>query len=136
VDLSALRGGLERPDGVQKAWQVYNYIENHDLILDAEGGDHRSPRIPRLADSTNPRSAYARSRSRVASGLLLTAPGVPALFMGQEFLEDKLWSDNPKAENVLIWWEGMEGADAAMRGFHAFMRELIWLRRRHPALRG
>jgi 1,4-alpha-glucan branching enzyme len=32
----------------------------------------------------DPRSWYARSRARVATGLLLTAPGVPMLFMGQE----------------------------------------------------
>jgi len=25
---------------------------------------------------------------------LFAAPGIPALFMGQEFLEDKNWSDN------------------------------------------
>ena len=90
---SRLRRGLERPWNLPFAWQAYNCIENHDLVLDADG-DHRKPRIARLADSTNSRSWYARSRARVATGLLLTAPGVPMLFMGQEFLEDKLWSDN------------------------------------------
>ena len=49
-----------------------------------------SPRIPRLAGGDNTRTWFARSRSRVATGVLLTAPGVPMLFMGQEFLEDKL----------------------------------------------
>jgi 1,4-alpha-glucan branching enzyme len=135
VDLGALRDGLVRPDGVGKAWQVYNYIENHDFILDADGGDHRSPRIPKLAHWDEPRSPFARSRSRVATGILLTAPGVPALFMGQEFLEHKLWSDDPHAVDVLISWGGMEGAEPAMRDFHAFTRALLWLRRRHPALR-
>jgi hypothetical protein len=47
-------------------------------------------------DATNARSWYARSRSRVATGLLLTAPGIPPLFMGKEFLEDKPWSDSDK----------------------------------------
>ena len=42
----------------------------------------------------NPRSWYGRSRARVATGIGLTAPGIPMLFMGQEFLEDKQWSDN------------------------------------------
>ena len=134
VQLDHLRPGLERPRNEPFAWQAYNCIENHDFVLDA-GGDHRKPRIPKLADWTNPRSWYARSRARVATGLLLTAPGVPMLFMGQEFLEDKLWSDNPNRADLLIWWKGLEGDDRHMSDFHRFTRDLIWLRRRHPALR-
>jgi 1,4-alpha-glucan branching enzyme len=134
VDLGPLRDGLHRPWGVPSACLVYNCVENHDLVLDADG-DHRMPRIPRLADAASPRSWYARSRARVATGLLLTAPGVPKLFMGQEFLEDKLWSDDPKQAGRLIWWDGLEGEDPAMSDHHRFTRDLIWLRRRHPALR-
>ena len=48
----------------------------------------KQARIPALADAADSRSWYACSRSRVATGLLLTAPGVPMLFMGQELLED------------------------------------------------
>jgi 1,4-alpha-glucan branching enzyme len=134
VRLDRLRGGLERPQGVPLAWQAYNCIENHDLALDADG-DHRKPRIARLADASSPRSWYARSRARVATGLLLTSPGVPMLFMGQEFLEDKLWSDDPHRAGLLIWWDGLEGGDRAMSDHRRFVRDLVWLRRRHPALR-
>jgi 1,4-alpha-glucan branching enzyme len=134
VDLDRLRGALERPWGVASARQAYNCIENHDFVLDADG-DHRKPRIARLADASSPRSWYARSRARVATGLLLTAPGVPMLFMGQEFLEDKLWSDDPNREGLLIWWDGAEGSDRAMNDHLRFTLDLIWLRRRHPALR-
>ncbi len=28
-------------------------------------------------------------------GVLLTSPGIPLIFMGQEFLADKQWSDIP-----------------------------------------
>jgi 1,4-alpha-glucan branching enzyme len=57
------------------------------------------------------------------------------LFMGQEFLEDKNWSDNPEQwENTLIWWEGLV-QDPAMRAHLAFTRDLVHLRRREPALR-
>jgi 1,4-alpha-glucan branching enzyme len=59
------------------------------------------------------------------------------LFMGQEFLEDKVWSDdwqdNP---GNLIGWEGLEQGDKAMVDHLRFTQELIGLRRRHPALRG
>lgn len=134
VDLGVLRQALDKPWRVPFARQVYNCVENHDFVLDADG-DHRKPRIARLADPTNPRSWYARSRARVVTGLLLTAPGVPMLFMGQEFLEDKLWSDNPNRTDSLIWWGGLEGGDVHMSDFHRFTRELIWARRRHPALR-
>src|SRR3712207_3492877 len=110
-------------------------FRSHDLVLDADG-DHRKPRVARLADPSNPRSWYARSRARVATGLLLTSPGIPMLFMGQEFLEDKLWSDNPHRDDLFLWWAGLDGADKHMADFHRFTRDLIGLRRSQPALRG
>ena len=58
------------------------------------------------------------------------------LFMGQEFLEDKLWSDNPTRENLFLWWAGVEGADRHMADFRRFTSDLIRLRRSQPALRG
>jgi len=134
VDLEPVRRGLQRPWNVPVAWQAYNCLENHDLVLDADG-DHRHPRIAKLADWADPRSWLARSRARVATGLLLTAPGTPMLFMGQEFLEDKLWSDNPHRPDRLIWWGGLTAGDSSMRDHHRFTRDLISLRRRHPALR-
>jgi 1,4-alpha-glucan branching enzyme len=57
------------------------------------------------------------------------------LFMGQEFLEDKLWSDDIHRADREIWWDGVNGADRAMVDFHRFVREMIRVRRRHPALR-
>jgi 1,4-alpha-glucan branching enzyme len=105
-------------------------VEDHDRVYKG-----RDLRIPRLADGSNARSWYARSRSRVAMGLVLTAPGIPMLFMGQEFLEDKQWNDTPEAAN-LIWWSGLDGGDKTMGDFLRFTRELIMLRRNQPALRG
>ena len=71
----------------------------------------------------------------MANGLLLTAPGTPMLFMGQEFLEDKYWIDDFNDHDHLIWWDGLT-TDAAMSNHLRFTRELIALRRREPALRG
>jgi 1,4-alpha-glucan branching enzyme len=70
----------------------------------------------------------------VATGLLLLAPGIPMLFMGQEFLEDKYWTDYPGRPELLIYWAGLEGGDRHMADQHRFTRELAWLRRRYPAL--
>jgi 1,4-alpha-glucan branching enzyme len=87
-----------------------------------------------LADASNRRSWYARSRSRVVTSLLLAAPGIPALFMGEEFLEDKNWSDD-RSFDGLIWWEGLDGPDSSMRDFLRCVSDMIGLRRSQPALR-
>jgi 1,4-alpha-glucan branching enzyme len=81
VELDRLRQGLERPWNEPFAWQAYNCIENHDFVLDADDG-HRKPRVPKLADWTNPRSWYARSRARPAADRsgradAVHGPGVP-----------------------------------------------------------
>ena len=119
------------PQGFAHGWQTVPCVENHDVVK--VGADQR---IPFLADSSNRRSWYARSRSRFALGLLLTAPGIPQLFMGQEFLEDKQWSWDPNSSN-LLWWTGlMSGSDKAMVNHLRFSQDLIRLRWNYPALRG
>ncbi len=124
------------PTGFPDAWRSIHSIENHDEVYRDKGD--RGARIPRLADPSNPRSWYARSRSRVAAGILLTAPGIPLVFMGQEFLEDKHWSDDPSDHaDHLIWWDGLDyGKDPAMVAFHHYFEALARLRRERPALRG
>jgi 1,4-alpha-glucan branching enzyme len=131
VDLDRIAAHLYAP-GFPATWKAVQYVESHDEVK-----EDREPRIAALADSTNARSWYARSRTRVATGLVLTAPGIPMLFMGQEFIEDKPWSDNPgHFDNTLIWWDGLEQGDKAMVDHLRFTQELISLRRRQPALRG
>ena len=90
---------------------------------------------PGLADGNDPRSWYARSRSRVATGLLLTSPGIPMLFMGQEILEDEPWSDTPRPDTS-IHWAALEAGDKIVADILRFARELIGMRRKYPALRG
>jgi 1,4-alpha-glucan branching enzyme len=135
VDLDPVREALRCPPGFTASWQTVQHLENHDRQRINNTTD-REPRIPALGDPSDARSWYARSRARVANGLLLTAPGIPMLFMGQEFLEDKHWTDDPDHHpHNLIWWDGLV-EDRAMQDHLRFMRELIHLRRRHPALRG
>jgi 1,4-alpha-glucan branching enzyme len=125
------------PTGFVHAWQTIPCVENHDLV---KLGEH--PRIPSLADPSNARSWHARSRTRVAMSLLLTAPGIPQLFMGQEFLEDKQWCPDPRTGDHLIWWGGLTPGergrtlDPAMGDHLRFTQDLVWLRRMQPALRG
>ena len=121
-----------RAVGFRDAWRAVQYIESHDEVYQGRG-----LRTPALAvGGGDTRSWYATSRSRVALGLLMTAPGISMLFMGQEILEDKQWTDDPGAQvaGSLDWARLADEKQTS--DFHRFTRELIWLRRRHPALRG
>jgi 1,4-alpha-glucan branching enzyme len=75
-------------------------------------------------------------------GLLLTAPGIPQMFMGQEFLEDKQWCPDPRTADNLIWWGGLAAApgggavDQAMADHLKFTQDGVRLRNSQPGLRG
>ena len=57
------------------------------------------------------------------------------LFMGQEFLEEKYWADNPADLGHSLWWDGLTH-DKAMSDHLRFTRELLAVRKQQPALRG
>jgi 1,4-alpha-glucan branching enzyme len=134
VNLDAVRDGLLRPYRFPDAWRAVQCLENHDIVYGNRPPHEWKPRVAFLADPNDRRSWYARSRTRVATALLLTAPGIPMLFMGQEFLEDKNWSDNPNhGAESLIWWNGLTQS-RAMRDHLAFTRDLTRLRRTLPGL--
>ena len=86
--LSQAANGRERPlswSGVAAAvgsapgfdypWRAVAMLENHDVLLASHSEEDKKPRIPVAADASNPRSWYARSRARVAAGLLLNRAG-------------------------------------------------------------
>jgi 1,4-alpha-glucan branching enzyme len=57
------------------------------------------------------------------------------IFMGQELLEDKQWSDTPSGHN-LLYWDGLTTGDKSMVDFLRFTQDLAQLRSRFAALRG
>jgi 1,4-alpha-glucan branching enzyme len=118
------------PPGFDHAWRAVTCIENHDLVYAG-----RSPRMPVLADAADPASWYARSRTRCATAILLTAPGIPQLFMGQEFLEPNPWDAKPAGPNLLSW-SGLTDGGSVMPDHLRFTQDLLRLRMAHPALRG
>lgn len=131
LNMSGLASNLW-PYGFTEHWRFVQGPENHDIVY-----TDREMRIARLGDPSNSRSWYARSRARVAAGISLTAPGIPMLFMGQEFLEDKPWSDNFEFHgNLLLHWAGLENGDQQMADHLRFTRELVKLRWSYPGLRG
>jgi 1,4-alpha-glucan branching enzyme len=127
VDMERIGRELASPL-LRDGWRAVQCAENHDIVR-----RERGPRIAALADGSDSRSWYGRSRSRVAMGLVATAVGIPQLFMGQEILEDKQWHDEPGSP-FQIWWEGLE-SDRAMQDFLKFTRDLLAVRRELPALR-
>jgi 1,4-alpha-glucan branching enzyme len=129
VDMDSIQANLY-PPGLPQAWNAIPCVENHDFVYVG-----RNPRIPLLADGSNPESFYARSRSKVATGILLAAPGIPQIFMGQEFLESSPWNENP-AGPYLINWAKLASGDKARSDQLRFTQDFIRLRWNQPALRG
>jgi 1,4-alpha-glucan branching enzyme len=130
VNMDAIAFHIQTAADFRDKWRAVQCVENHDLVYKG-----RDLRVARLADQSNARSWFARSRSRVATGLILTAPGIPQLFMGQVFLEDKPWSDNPD-DGLNIFFDGLGAEDPSMRNHLRFTRELVTMRRRLPGLNG
>ena len=118
LDMTGLARSLW-PDGFDEHWRFVQGPENHDIVYQVD----REHRIARLGDPADPRSWFGRSRARVATGISLTAPGIPMLFMGQEFLEDKQWSDNfefhPRPAAPLGGPRRRRQADARSPALHA-----------------
>ncbi len=65
------------------------YMENHDTV--GNGG----ARIPTRIDGGNPTSFAARKRSMLGAVVMLTTPGVPMIFMGQESLATAPFTSPP-----------------------------------------
>jgi 1,4-alpha-glucan branching enzyme len=131
VSVSAIASVLY-PPGLDHAWRAVTCVENHDIVKVGQ-----SQRIPTLADSSDPQSWYARSRSRFATAVLLTAPGIPQIFMGQEFLEQYQWTWVPAPSVNLLAWDALtSGSDIVMVDHLRFTQDAVALRRHYPALRG
>lgn len=100
-----------------------SYFQLHDEAWPANGGK----RAVVLVDPTHPHDdAYARGRTTLAQGIVMLAPGVPAMLMGDEWLED---TDFGPAHR--IDWSKRE----RYAGTFAYYRDLIALRRSRRALR-
>jgi len=128
VDMNRIAREIASPV-LNDKWRSVQCSENHDIVR-----KDRDQRIPRIADPSNSHSWYARSRSRVALGLTLTAVGIPHLFMGQEFLEDKQWHDQPNS-SFQVWWDGLNQGHKPSTDFLRFTQELLATRNRLKGLR-
>jgi glycogen operon protein len=78
--------------------------------------------------------ALRQRQARNLMGTLLLSQGVPMILAGDEFLRTQRGNNNAWCQDNEISWVDWRKADEHA-GFLRFVRELIWLRRRHPALR-
>ena len=98
----------------EDAIQRVIYSESHDE--DANG----KARVPHEIDPNDTGGYFARKRSTLAAGLVLTTPGIPMLFEGQEFLEDGWFRDDKSLD-----WSKLK----TFRGINLLYHDLIHLRR-------
>jgi 1,4-alpha-glucan branching enzyme len=85
-DIGAIKAAIERKIGSDAFGKVI-YSENHDKVGHPNDGDQI--RLPALIDKGNSESVFAKRRSTLAAAIVLTSPGIPMLFQGQEMLDTK-----------------------------------------------
>ncbi|PAW77744.1 MAG: 1,4-alpha-glucan branching protein [Verrucomicrobia bacterium Tous-C9LFEB] len=96
------------------AFQRIIYSESHDEVANGKA------RIPQEINPDNTADYFARKRSTLAAGLVLTTPGIPMLFEGQEFLTDGWFRDD-----LALDWNKL----GTFKGINRLYRDLVHLRR-------
>lgn len=109
-----------RGDGFEGSMNTIHYTENHDQ----ERGFFA------LGDKAKIFGDAAFRRARLGAALLLTSPGVPMLWMGQEFGQATPKTMEPQP----LQWGLLE--NEANRALHEFYKHMIHVRLGNPALTG
>lgn len=112
-DMDAVRDALCCTENCDACKRVI-YSESHDEVANGKS------RLPEEIWPGNADSWYSRKRSTLAAALVFTAPGIPMLFQGQEFLEYGYFQDT-----VPLRWD-MANRQA---GILTLYKDLIRLRR-------
>ena len=104
--------------------RVMNYLELHDEAWPSNGGQ----RIVKTIDPTFPHdSIWAKGRVKLAQGLVMFAPGIPAILQGTEWLEDAPFGTGLSSR---IDWSKKTTYAAIFRYF----QDIIAVRKANPAL--
>jgi 1,4-alpha-glucan branching enzyme len=107
---------FEDPDA-REGFDVFEriiYTESHDEVANGKA------RLPEEIWPGNAGSWASRKRSTLGAALVMTSPGIPMIFQGQELLEDKWFRDVDPID-----WSRKE----TYSGILAIYRDLIRLRR-------
>lgn len=95
------------------AFERVIYTESHDEVANGQA------RIPEDASPGHADSWLGKRKSILGAGIVFTAPGIPMIFQGQEFLEDKWFQDTRPLD-----WGKLETHE----GIWLAYRDLIHLR--------
>ncbi len=95
------------------AFERVIYSESHDDVANGRA------RLPQEVNPNDPKGWYSQKRSTLAAAMVFTAPGIPMLFQGQEFLEGDWFRDT-----VPLDWDLRD----EFRGIVRLYRDLIRLR--------
>jgi 1,4-alpha-glucan branching enzyme len=112
-DMWAVKGAIDslyNGDAVQRVI----YTESHDEVNNGHS------RVPEEIWPGNAGSWASKKRSTLGAGLVMTSPGVPMIFQGQEILEDGFWADTDPID-----WTKL----TTYAGIQTMYRDLIRLRR-------
>lgn len=112
-DMYAVRDAISHSFNGQ-ATQRTIYTESHDEVANGK------QRLPEAIWPGNAASWAAKKRSTLAAAVMLTSPGIPLLFQGQEILEDGWFA----AEDPLDWNKATK-----YPGITSLYRDLCHLRR-------
>ena len=89
------------------------YTESHDEVANGKA------RVPEEIQPGDAESPFAKKRAILGLVLVMTAPGIPMIFQGQEFMEDEYFQDS-----VGLDWEKYE----KLKGIGRLASDLIGLR--------
>jgi 1,4-alpha-glucan branching enzyme len=98
------------------AFQRTIFTESHDEVANGKC------RVPEEIWPGNADSLFSRKRSTLGASLVFTAPGIPMIFQGQEFLEDR-WFD----DHWMLDWSKLQRPH--IKGIRLLYRDFIRLRR-------
>jgi len=112
-DLSAVCRAIEHRYDLDAFTRVI-YTESHDEVANGRA------RVPEEIWPGQVDNWFSKKRSTLGAALVLTSPGIPMLFQGQEFLEDRWFHDQDPVE-----WSRAE----EQGGILSMYRDLIALRR-------
>ncbi len=118
-DIGAVKGAIEKKIAADVFTRVI-YTENHDQVGHPPG----QVRLPAMIDVNNPQSVFAKKRSTLAAAIMLTSPGIPMIFQGQEMLETRAFGFNRPTE-----MDFTRADDPNIKGIVQMYRDLIALRR-------
>ena len=117
-NIADLAASLGRMNGAS-AFQSILYDENHDKDDPRQGG-----RLPAIIGNGQADSWFAKKQSTLAACVVLTAPGIPMLFMGQEFLEYRPFPNYNGYPEPIDW-----GRKETYAGIWSLYRDAVRLRR-------